>query len=284
MPRRRPPRRERPAVTLRLRHQRINRPRPRDSITDVEGYDAASYGDRISGIYDTWYGERLDPTFAVDLLSELAGSGRALELGIGTGRVALPLARRGVSVSGIDVSESMVEQLRAKPGGDRIPVSMGDFADVDVDGTFALVYVPFATFYALLTQEDQVRCFRNVAAHLDPGGRFVVDGFVPEPARTVSPLPVSTETLSLDEVVLDAMRHDPLNQIIEGHHIVISKDGTELYPLRIRYCWPSELDLMAQLAGLSLEDRYTDYDRQPFTASSESHVSVYRKPMIAVMP
>ncbi len=136
----------------------------------MDGYDAASYGDRISGIYDSWYDERLDPTNAVELLAELAGSGRALELGIGTGRVALPLARQGVAVSGIDVSESMVEKLRAKPGGDRIPVAMGDFADVGVDGMFALIYVPFATFYALLTQEDQVRCFRNVAEHLDAGG------------------------------------------------------------------------------------------------------------------
>ncbi len=248
----------------------------------MDGYDAASYGDRISGIYDSWYDERLDPANAVELLAELAGSGRALELGIGTGRVALPLARPGVAVSGIDVSESMVEKLRAKPGGDRIPVAMGDFADVGVDGTFTLIYVPFATFYALLTQEDQVRCFRNVAEHLEAGGRFVLDGFVPDPARTVSPLPVSAETLNLDEVVLDAMRHDPLNQLIEGHHIVISRKGTELYPLRIRYCWPSELDLMAQLAGLFLEERYADYDRQPFTASSESHVSVYRKPLVTV--
>ena len=205
----------------------------------MDGYDAASYGDRISGIYDSWYDESLDPTNAVELLADLAGSGRALELGIGTGRVGLPLAARGVPVSGIDVSESMVQQLRAKPGGDRIPVSLGDFADVDVDGPFTLIYVPFATFYALLTQEDQVRCMRNVADHLEAGGRFVLDGFVPDPARTVSPLPVSAENLNLDEVVLDAMRHDPLHQIIEGHHIVISRKGTELYPLRIRYCWPS---------------------------------------------
>jgi SAM-dependent methyltransferase len=250
-------------------------------MAPVDGYDAASYGDRISGIYDSWYDESLDPTSAVELLASFAVGGRALELGIGTGRVAIPLAARGVTVCGIDVSESMVRQLRAKPGGDRIEVTMGDFADVGVDGSFSLIYVPFATFYALLTQEDQVRCMHNVAAHLDPGGRFVLDGFVPDPARTVSPLPVSTENLSMDEVVLDAMRHDPLHQVIEGHHIVISRQGTELYPLRIRYCWPSELDLMAQLAGLVLEERYEDYDRRAFTGSSEGHVSIYRKPPVA---
>jgi SAM-dependent methyltransferase len=249
-------------------------------MSPVDGYDATSYGERISGIYDSWYDESLDPTLAVELLADLAGSGRALELGIGTGRVAVPLAGRGIDVSGIDASDSMVERLRAKPGGDRIPVAMGDFADVNVDGSFTLIYVPFATFYALLTQEEQVRCLRNVAARLEPGGRFVMDGFVPDAARAVSPLPVSTETFNLNEVVLDAMRHDPLNQIIEGHHIVISRQGTELYPLRIRYCYPSELDLMAQLAGLFLEDRYADYDRSPFTGSSESHVSVYQKPQV----
>ncbi len=244
----------------------------------MDGHDPASYGERIAEVYDAWYGQDMDPGEAVELLAGLAGGGRVLELGIGTGRVALPLAERGVDVSGIDASEAMVAKLRVKPGGDRIPVSIGDFADVDVAGQFALVYLPFATLFALTTQAGQVRCFRNVAGHLEPGGRFVLDAFVPEASRLAAPQPVGAESTDRDEVVLAAMNHDPVDQVIEGHHVLLSEKGTRLFPLRIRYCWPSEMDLMAELAGLVLEARMADYAGHPFGPTSEGHVSIYRKP------
>jgi SAM-dependent methyltransferase len=244
----------------------------------MEGYDPSTYGDRIAEVYDSWYSPRMDPVAAVELLAGLAGDGRVLELGIGTGRVAMPLAQRGVAVSGIDASEAMVAKLRAKPGGDRVPVTIGNFADVDVPGTFSLIYVPFTTFFALQSQEEQIRCLQNVVAHLDPGGHFVMDAFVPDVNRFGSTnSATTTQTVDLDHVVLDAMRHDPLLQIVEGHHVVLTEEGTKLYPVRIRYCWPSELDVMAQLAGLVLEDRFASYDGSAFDASSGSHVSVYRK-------
>lgn len=243
----------------------------------MEGYGAATYGDAIAEVYDEWYLTRLDPTATVDLLAELAGSGGgALELGIGTGRVALPLAARGVPVSGIDASEEMVTRLRAKPGGASIPVTMGNFADVDVEGRFALIYVPFTTFFALVSQAEQIRCLRNVARHLDPTGHFVMDAFVPDLTRFQHQQSVSVPHVSMDRVMLDVGQHDPVNQRIESCHVVISDQGTRLYPVSVRYAWPAELDAMAQVAGMELENRFADYDRAPFLASSNRHVSIYR--------
>jgi len=245
----------------------------------MDGYEASTYGDRISEIYDDWYLPQLDPEDAVELLSGLAGIGRALELGIGTGRIALPLARRGVDVSGIDASTAIVAKLRAKPGGAGIGITLGNFADVDVPGTFAVVYSAFNTFFSLQTQEEQVRCFRNVAEHLETGGRFVLEAFVPDPELYGPTKAITTTaTVELDHLVLDAFRLDPLTQVVEGHHVFLTERGVKLFPVRIRYCWPSELDLMAQLAGLVLEDRYEGYEQHPFDGSSGSHVSVYRKP------
>jgi SAM-dependent methyltransferase len=149
----------------------------------MENYRPSTYGDRIADVYETWYGNQMDPSAAVDLLEGLAEKGRALELGIGTGRVALPLAARGVAVEGIDASEAMVAKLREKPGGEDIPVSIGDFADVAVEGTYRLVYVPFTTFFALPSQAEQIRCLHNVAAHLEDGGWFVLDAWVPDVGR-----------------------------------------------------------------------------------------------------
>jgi SAM-dependent methyltransferase len=215
----------------------------------------------------------------VDLLAGLAGTGRALELGIGTGRVALPLVERGIDVSGIDASAAMVAKLRDKPGGDRIAVSMGDFADVDVPGTFSLIYIPFTTFFALADQDEQIRCLHGVARHLDPGGHFVMDAFVPDLRRFGSTSEATTTLGSTArQVMLDAMRHDPVRQVIEGHHIIVTEGAITLYPVRVRYCWPSELDVMARLAGLTLEERVEGYDRQPFVATSDRHVSIYGKP------
>lgn len=244
----------------------------------MEGYGNATYGDAIAEVYDRWYSTRLDPTAAVSLLAELAGQGPALELGIGTGRVALPLAARGVPVSGIDASREMVSRLRAKPGGADIPVRIGDFADVDVEGPFSLIYVPFTTLFALDSQGEQIRCLKNVARRLQPGGHFVMDAFVPDPSRFSNQQSVSVPQVGLDQVMLDVGRHDPVHQRIESCHVVISNDGARVYPVSVRYAWPAELDAMAQVAGMELLHRYADYDRSPFQATSARHVSVYRLP------
>ena len=170
-------------------------------------YRASTYGDRIADVYDSWYQDPMDPSAAVDFLAELAGDGRALELGIGTGRVALPLAGRGVPVEGIDASEAMVAKLRQKPGGPDIPVALGDFADVAVEGTYQLVYVPFTTFFALVSQAEQIRCLRNVAAHLADGGAFVLDAFVPDVTRFHNQQAVTAQRVTADAVLLDVSRH-----------------------------------------------------------------------------
>lgn len=244
----------------------------------MDGYGASTYGDRIASVYDDWYGtERMDPTAAVEFLAPLARGGRVLELGIGTGRVALPLAERGVDVSGIDASSHMVDRLRAKPGGADIPVFFGDFAGVEVDGTFTLVYAAFTTFFALTTQEDQLRCLRRVRDVLEPAGRFVVEVFVPDVTRFSSGQSTTTFESGDGYVLLDAMRHDPVSQVVEGNHVLIAEGSAALFPVRLRYCWPAELDVMARLSGLELEERVAWYDRSPFDARSTRHVSVYRR-------
>ncbi len=240
----------------------------------MEGFEPRTYGDLIADIYDELYGT-LDPTAAVEALAALAGAGPALELAIGTGRVALPLAQRGVEVHGIDVSEAIVERLRAKPGGDRIPVTIGDFADVGVDGRFSLVFVAFNTFFALTSQRDQVRCFANVAARLVEDGVFALEAFVPDVARFQRQQSVSAPRVELDLVMLDVARHDPVTQRIDAQTVAITPAGVRLQPIHLRYAWPAELDLMAQLAGMRLRDRWGDWDRGPFTADSGKHVSLY---------
>lgn len=240
----------------------------------MEGYEPRTYGDLVADIYDELYAD-LDPGAAVETLAALAGEGPVLELAIGTGRVALPLAARGLEVHGIDASEAMVERLRAKPGGDRIPVTMGDFADVGVEGSFSLVFVGFNTFFALTTQEAQVRCFANVAARLAPGGVFALEGFVPDLGRFRNNQAVTAPVVELDRVMLDVSRHDPVEQRIDAHHVIVTRDGIRLQPVHIRYAWPPELDLMARLAGMRLRERWADWDRSPFTEESGRHVSVY---------
>jgi SAM-dependent methyltransferase len=242
----------------------------------VDEYDASTYGDRIASIYDELIEGKFDTEGAVSFLAELAGPGPALELGIGTGRVALPLAERGVDVHGIDASEAMVEKLRSKPGGDRIPITLKDFATVDVEGAFSVVFVVFNTFFALVNQEDQVRCFGGVSERLTPDGVFVLEAFVPDVSRFGRyHQRVEAGDLSLDRVRLEVARHDPVTQRIDGQHVVISEKETKLYPVHLRYAWPSELDLMAQLAGLRLRERWGSWRRDPFTESSERHISVY---------
>ncbi|MGZ4447719.1 MAG: class I SAM-dependent DNA methyltransferase [Nocardioides sp.] len=216
----------------------------------------------------------LDP--AVDLLAGLAGDGAALELAIGTGRVAVPLAARGVPVTGIELSAPMVAELRRKVDEATMPVSVGDMATTTVEGEFALVYLVWNSLSNLRTQAEQVATFRNAARHLAPGGRFVVELWIP-PVRRMPPgqhaVPMS---VSEDHLVLDT--YDLLTQQCTSHHYRQQPDGTTRYGAgHFRYAWPSELDLMAQLAGMELEARYADFARRPFTADSESHVSVWRK-------
>lgn len=194
---------------------------------------------------------------------------------IGTGRIALPLAGRGIEVHGIDASEAMIARLRAKPGGERIPVTVGDFADVAVEGRFRLVYLVFNTLFALPSQDDQVRCFRNVAAHLTDDGVFVIEAFVPDLARFDRGQRTCLNRVTLDEVVLGVSRHDPVHQRVDSQHVLLRADGIRLLPVSIRYTWPAELDLMARLAGLRLRDRWSGWRREPFTAGSGLHVSVY---------
>jgi len=245
----------------------------------VQDYDASTYGENIAEVYDERYARyaRADTDETVECLATLAGKGPVLELGIGTGRVALPLAARGIEVHGIDASPAMVAKLRAKPGGDRIPVTIGDFADVGVSGEYSLIFIVFNTIFALLTQEDQIRCFRNVAAHLAMDGSFVVEAFVPDLQRFDRNQRLALEGIDPDQVRIEASQHDPVNQSVVSRHIVVSDRGIRSYPLKIRYAWPSELDLVARLAGLHLRDRWGGWHREPFTASSPSHVSVYKR-------
>ena len=245
----------------------------------MQDYDASTYGENIAEVYDEWYAKyaRASTDSVVEFLAALAGKGPVLELAIGTGRVALPLAARGLEVHGIDASPAMVAKLRAKPGGDRIPVTIGDFADVGVAGEYSLIFVVFNTIFALLTQEDQIRCFRNVAGHLSNNGSFVVEAFVPDLQRFDRNQRFALEGIDPDQVRLEASQHDPASQSVVSRHIVVSEQGVKFYPLKIRYAWPSELDLIARLAGLQLRERWGGWRREPFNAFSASHVSVYAR-------
>ena len=243
----------------------------------MQDYDLTTYGDRIAGEYDDWVADLVETEATVALLADLARRGPALELGIGTGRIAIPLARRGIAVHGIDASAAMVGKLRAKPGGAGIPVTIGNFAEVAVDSNFALVYVVFNTFFGLLSQDDQVRCFGNVAKHLAQDGVFALEAFVPDPKLFNHGQRMGIRHLQTGRVVLDASQHDPVNQRVTSQHVVIQETGVKLFPVQIRYAWPSELDLMARLAGLRLRDRWGGWRREPFTAASATHVSVYAR-------
>jgi SAM-dependent methyltransferase len=243
----------------------------------VDSYGPPTYGDRIADRYDEWFGMPQDTPDAVAFLAEAAGGGPVLELAIGTGRLGLPLAERGLEVHGIDASEAMVARLRAKPGGERIPVTMGDFAEVGVEGSYRLIFVAFNTFFALPTQEEQVRCFANVAAHLAPGGAFVIEAFVPDLARFDRGQRVAAQRVDADGVVLEVSTHDAAEQRTNSMHVVLQEEGVRMYPVQIRYAYPPELDLMARLAGLRLRARWGGWRREPYSAASERHVSVYEE-------
>ncbi len=236
---------------------------------------AMSFDGESAARYDAGH-VRGDEAATVAFLEQLAGGGRALELAIGTGRIALPLAARGVTVDGIDFSEAMVAQLRGKPGGDKLDVTIGDFSDVGVPGRYRVVYVVFNTLFNLLTQDDQVRCFENVAAHLEEDGVFVVEAFVPSWLHRLRDHQyVDAESIDTAHVKLDMGRHDPVLQMLDESHVTLSDDGFRAAPIVCRYAWPSELDLMARIAGLRLRERWTGWERQPFTADSRNCISVY---------
>jgi SAM-dependent methyltransferase len=234
------------------------------------------FEERVAARYDVSAADMFDAAAvdpAVDLLAELAGTGRALELGIGTGRIALPLAQRGVRVHGIDVSRAMVARLRAKPGGEDIGVTIGDFARTTVEGSFSLVYLVFNTISNLTTQAAQVACFQNAAAHLDPGGSFVIEVGVPglqrlPPGETLHAFHVSETRWGFDE-------YDVATQGLTSHHFEIVDGRVERLSVPFRYAWPAELDLMAQLAGMALRERWSGWKREPFTSDSRQHVSVW---------
>jgi hypothetical protein len=248
-------------------------------VPEDAGQSEGFFGERVASHYDERAAAMFDPAVVgpvVELLAGLAGEGRALEFAIGTGRIALPLGERGVPVAGIDSSEAMVARLRAKPGADDIDVAIGDFATTRVDGEFSLVYLVFNTIFNLVTQDAQIACFENAAAHLRSGGRFVIETGVPAlqglpPGQTIIPFRADPDGVSFDV-------YDVVTQRFSSQHYVFAEDRVQAYPVEFRYAWPAELDLMARIAGLSLQNRWAGWQREPFTSLSRSHVSVYEKP------
>ncbi|HKS47992.1 MAG TPA: class I SAM-dependent methyltransferase [Amycolatopsis sp.] len=243
--------------------------------------DDGYFGELVAARYDDSTGEEFQPEVVaatVEVLADLAGDGRALELGIGTGRIALPLTRRGVGVHGIDLSRAMVARLRAKPGGEAIGVAIGDFATTRVGGTFSLVYLVFNTIANLTTQEAQVACFRNAAAHLEPGGCFVIEVGVPElrklpPGQNVVPFHVSPTGWAFDV-------YDVATQAMSSNYVEVVDGRSRYRSIPFRYVWPAELDLMARLAGLRLRERWDGWTRGAFTSESAKHVSVWEKSLV----
>jgi SAM-dependent methyltransferase len=244
-------------------------------VPGEDGY----FDERIAARYDESSAEMFDPAAVdpvVDFLVEIAGDGPALELGIGTGRIALPLRERGVEVHGIELSRAMADRLRAKRGGEDIAVTIGNFATTRVEGSFTLAYLVYNTIMNLTSQEDQVSCFRNVAAHLEPGGRFVIEVMVPElrrlpPGETFRVFDAGENHLGIDE-------YDVAGQGLVSHHLEIVDGRLERFSMPFRYVWPSELDLMAELAGMKLSERWGGWKRESFTSESRKHVTVWEKP------
>ena len=239
---------------------------------DPDGYFgaevAADYDDPDSAMFSA---ASIDPV--VEVLAGLAGEKPALEFAIGTGRIAVPLSRAGVTVHGIELSRAMVDQLRAKPGADAIPVTIGDMAHTRVPGSFGVVYLVFNTIMNLTNQQDQIDCFANAAAHLDPGGCFVIEVGVPDlrrmpPGQDAVPFLVSSERIGFDT-------YQPATQQMTSHHVTFTDGRPEYFAVPFRYVWPAELDLMARLAGMRLRERWQDWDRSPFTSGSRKHVSLW---------
>lgn len=236
------------------------------------------FGEHVAERYDESSADMFEPAVVdpvVDFLADLTGQGAALELGIGTGRIALPLTQRGVRVHGIDLSAAMVARLRAKAGAEDIGLTIGDFATTTVEGTFSVAYLVFNTIMNLTTQDEQIACFQNVAAHLEPGGCFVIEVLVPglrrlPPGETFQPFDVSPTHLGFDE-------YDVARQGLVSHHYWVVDEKLEVFSVPFRYVWPAELDLMARLAGMTLRERWAGWKREPFTSDSTNHVSVWEK-------
>ena len=236
------------------------------------------FDERIAATYEAKWPELFEPAVvepAVSFLADLARSGTALELGIGTGRLALPLSQRGIRVHGIELSPAMAARLRAKPHADGIGLTIGDFTTATVSETFGLAYLVRNTIMNVTTQDGQVECFRNAAAHLAPGGCFVIEVIVPElqrlpPGETVRAFTVTPRHLGFDE-------YDIAAQGVISHHYWVDNGEFETFSAPFRYVWPAELDLMARLAGMTLRERWSDWNREPFTSDSMSHISVWRK-------
>ena len=243
----------------------------------MKGFGPESFGDLYADEYDAFLGSSMDAQTrqSVEVLADLARGGPVLEFAIGTGRVALPLAARGFAVHGIEASEKMVAKMREKPGGEGIPVTIGDMSDARVEGRFTLVFLVFNTIFNLTSQEAQVRCFENAARHLTDDGVFLIETILPDLKDFESGQSVRGMQITADAARFEVRVHDPVTQTMDYQRIVISNDGTKLSPLAQRYTWPSEFDLMARLAGLELRDRWAWWDRTPFTSKSTSHVSIY---------
>lgn len=237
--------------------------------------DAGLFGQLWATTYDA--GPNPDPAPAVDFLAERAGGGPVLELAIGTGRVALPLAARGLAVEGVEGSEEMVAQLRTKPGGDAIPVAIGDMADVPVTGPFPLAYLVFNTLFNLVDADRQADCFGNVARVLAPGGAFVVEAFVPDPADFDRDEQVQMRAVTEDSATIRLHQYNRPAQTFIRQTITFDGDGVHLKPFAMRYLWPHQIDELASRAGLRLTERYADWHRKPFDATSKDHISVYRR-------
>jgi len=236
------------------------------------------FDERIAKSYEAKWPNLYEPALiepVVDILAELAGAGAALEFGVGTGRIALPLSRRGVRVAGIELSPAMVAEMEGRPGASDVQVAIGDFTNTRVAGSFRLVYLIRNTITNLTTQDEQVECFQNAAAHLEPGGCFLIEVYIPElqrlpPGETVHPFIVTPTHLGFEE-------YDVATQIAYSHHYWITDGHVETLSTPHRYVWPAELDLMARLAGMRLRDRWSGWERQPFSKESRSHVSVWEK-------
>ncbi|MEM7661606.1 MAG: class I SAM-dependent methyltransferase [Pseudomonadota bacterium] len=239
-------------------------------------FDPARFGALYADEYDDLHNPGTTD-LSVDLIAELALGGKLFELAIGTGRVALPLLSRGFDIQGIEASSEMVTKLREKPGGDTIPVIIGDMASFKTESTFDFAFLVFNTLFNLTSQKAQISCFESIAKCLRPGGQFLVETFVPDQRRFRDHKDVAVSRLNADSVWLEAVVHDPVRQRLNFQRIRYTPDGMRIAPLLMRYAWPSEIDLMAQLAGLSLVNRWGGWQRETFTADSKMHVSLYEK-------
>ena len=244
----------------------------------VKDFDpAGSFGDAVATTYDVDQ-VRGDEAVAADFLAAIAGEGRALEFAIGTGRIALPLAERGVAVDGIELSEDMVARLCDKPGGADLAVTVGDMSSARMPGTYRLVYLVYNTIFNLLTEDDQIRCFENAARHLDDDGVFVVETALPHAwIRPDQPDYVHLDRVEKNEVGFDVARYDPVTQHLTENHVRLTEDGVRFAPIVCRLITPGEMDLMARIAGLRLVERFGSWRRDPFGHASQAHVSIYAR-------